>query len=502
QPWWIDHAFYPQPEGWPVLEDRFPLVPMTGLVEMMAAEATALVPGTVAIAVEGVRAFRWLAVEPAAHPVFTAAIDATATAARTDGATVVRTAIEGHSRAVVVVAPAFPAAPAPDTRELHGDIEIPDLTRVYPEGHLFHGPSYQGLRRFDRFAEDGSRGLLESQPATGALLDNAGQLFGYWVACKVDRDKLVLPTSVDRFSFFGPHPAPGTSVECVVFCTSLDDVHARADLELLVDGRVWCRIEGWEDRRFQSDAHLFGMLREPHRLLARQQPGGWWLVREEWPDSASREVVMRRFLGADERPAHLARNPRAQRTHLLGRIAAKDAVRGLLAEAGSPGAFPGEIEVHNTESGAPYVTSPVRDWLAGRDVRVSIAHSGPIGVALAASGADVGIDVEQVAVRSETFAASALGEAERERFAALTDPAFRDRELTRWWAAKEAVSKALGTGLGFRQRDLAVEEVHAAATGEVRLRIGRHWVTSTVITHPGSTAQEEYVVAWTDHPHP
>lgn len=524
QPWWIDHAFYPQPDGWPVLEDRFPLVPMTGLIEMMADEAMALVPGTVAIAVENVRAFRWLAVEPVAHPVFTATIDAKATAARTDGATVVRTTIEGHARAQVVLATSWPEPPSRDTRTLSGDIGAPPLERVYPEGHLFHGPSYQGLRRFDLFAEDGAHGLLESQPATGALLDNAGQLFGYWVACKVDRDKLVLPTSVDSFTFFGPQPEPGTTVECIVYGTALDDVHARADLELLVDGRIWCRIDGWEDRRFQSDAHLFGMLREPHKLLARQQAGGWWLVREEWPDSASREVVMRRFLGANERPAHLAKNPRAQRSHLLGRIAAKDSVRGLLAEAGNPGSFPGEIEVHNRESGQPYLTSPIRDWLTGFDIRVSLAHSGGLGVAIAADGVDVGIDVEKVEPRSDTFAANALGTKERALFDAYAADRDRDRELTRWWAAKEAVSKAGGTGLGFRQRDLAVEEIvptdsDGSASGDVRLRIGQHWVTTTVIPHPdtthpdtthpvttptenSTTAQEEYVVAWTDHTHP
>ena len=64
QPWWADHAFYEQPAGWPCLEDEFPLVPMTAILEMLSTEAEALVPGTVAVAIESVRAFRWLAVEP------------------------------------------------------------------------------------------------------------------------------------------------------------------------------------------------------------------------------------------------------------------------------------------------------------------------------------------------------------------------------------------------------------------------------------------------------
>ncbi|MGN0064834.1 MAG: beta-ketoacyl synthase N-terminal-like domain-containing protein [Nocardioides sp.] len=521
QPYWADHAFYPQRAGWDVLEDRFPLVPLTGLIEMMAEEAEALVPGTRTVAIENVRAFKWLAVEPAVDARFRASVDVEATAARTDGVTVVRTSIEGHARAVVLLGPAYPTPPMADRRTLTGRLDPPPLERVYADCHLFHGPEYQGLRSLDHFADDGASGELESQSAPGALLDNAGQLFGLWVATRVDRDRLVLPTSVERFEFFGPHPEPGESVDCVVHCTELAEQHVRADLELVVDGQVWCRITGWEDRRFQSDDRLFALLRGPSdHLLAEAQPGGWHLVREGWPDSASREVVMRRFLGQAERPGHWALNPRAQRAHLLGRIAAKDAVRDLLAGGGTPDCFPAELVVANADSGQPYVTSPVTDRLAGRDVRLSIAHSGGVGVAYAAEGRDTGIDVERVAERSETFEATSLGTDERALLAQVlagsTDPARRDLELTRWWAAKEAVAKANGTGLGFRPKDIAVTQVD----GE-RLYVAGRWVATTVVSGPGRTSTptstltapegpggtagvpphspEEYVVAWTEH---
>ncbi len=508
QPWWSDHAFYPQREGWQILEDRFPLVPLTGLIEMMTAEAEALVPGTVTVAVESVRAFRWLAVEPATDAVFRASIDQAATAARTDGVTVVRTSIEGHARATVLLAASYAKSPMPDDRRLSGRFDPPPLDRVYADCHLFHGPEYQGLRSLDHFADDGARGELESQRATGALLDNAGQLFGLWVAARVDKDRLVLPTSVDSFEFFGPHPTPGESVDCVVHCTDLAEQTVRADLELVVDGQVWCRITGWEDRRFQSDDRLFSVLRDPsHTLLAEPQPGGWMLVREGWPDSASREVVTRRFLGVDERPKHWKLNPRAQRSHLLGRIAAKDAVRHLLFEAQVADVFPAELAVHNHDTGAPYVTSPVADVLAGHDVRLSLAHSAGVGVALAAHGRDVGIDVERVASRSESFANTALSERERTLFAEGTAAADRDLELTRWWCAKEAVAKAAGTGLGFKPTQFEV----TAIDGD-RLLVAGRWVATTVVSGPPLTAAphagtagghiaEEYVVAWTDDPH-
>ena len=252
------------------------------------------------------------------------------------------------------------------------------------------------MREFTRSASDGVAGVLESQSAPGALLDNAGQLFGFWAAWRVDGDRLVLPTSLERIAFFGPLPAPGTLVDCVVNLTHIDDKTVRADLELTVDGVVWCTIREWEDRRFTTDDHLFLMLRRPqHELLAERMPGGWVLVREGWVDTATRDVVMRRFLGRDERADYEGRNPNAQRRWLLGRVAAKDAVRAWLTDRGHRPIFPVELAVANDDHGRPSVTGPHSE-----DLRISIAHTAGIGVALVGEGVDVGIDVEPVEPRS------------------------------------------------------------------------------------------------------
>src|SRR5690606_31513798 len=190
QPWWGDHAFYPQPEGWPVLEDRFPLVPMTALIEIMGDEARKLVPDGVVIAVDQVRAFKWLAVEPAAQVVVRAAVDHEATAAA-PGTIVVRTSIDGHARALVRLATAHPTAPAPQAGEVHGEISrVWEVETIYPGGHLFHGPAYQGIDAIRAFGTDGVAGTLETKPFPGSLLDNAGQLFGLWVAARADRDQI------------------------------------------------------------------------------------------------------------------------------------------------------------------------------------------------------------------------------------------------------------------------------------------------------------------------
>jgi hypothetical protein len=107
---------------------------------------------------------------------------------------------------------------------------------------------------------------------------------------------------------------------------------------------VVVRITGWVDRRFDSDAPLWRMLREPeHHLVASPLAEGCVAVEERWSDSASRELMARRYLDGRERATYEGLNPRAQRAWLLGRIAAKDAVRHRLWAAGHGPLFPIEV---------------------------------------------------------------------------------------------------------------------------------------------------------------
>jgi phosphopantetheinyl transferase len=153
--------------------------------------------------------------------------------------------------------------------------------------------------------------------------------------------------------------------------------------------------------------------------------------------------MMRRYLNESERAQHELVGPRAKRSWLLGRMAIKDAVRQYIwqRDASSSGSrapiFPVEIEVGNTASGQPFVTSRFGD------LRVSVAHKDDIAVAIVGEGHDVGIDIEKIAPRTDGFAATAYTPAE----IALGTGRDHDEWLTRLWAAKEAVAKVRGTGM-------------------------------------------------------
>ncbi|HEY8544749.1 MAG TPA: beta-ketoacyl synthase N-terminal-like domain-containing protein [Acidimicrobiales bacterium] len=484
EPAWADHAFFRQRDGWPYPEDRFPLVPMTGIVELLADTAHRLHPGLVPIAVEEIAAFRWLAVDPAVEITLRATtLDAA------DGIVRVRASIDGHARATVVLAPDYPEPPADPPTRLRG--ERPShiaADRFYVDRHMFHGPAYQGVRAFLAVGDDGSRAIVKSLPAPGALLDNAGQLMGHWLTSRPDGERLVLPTSIGRIAFFGPHPAPGTLVHCTLRVTHLDDTVLRGDHELRVDDRLWCRITDWEDRRFAADTLVFDTLKWPERTGMSVERSGFTVAGERWPDSATRALVMRRYLSTPERDEYERHNPLAQRQFLLGRVAVKDAVRRWLWAHGHGPLFPAEVAVANDPLGRPLVRGPF-----DADLRVSLAHVEGLGVALVGDGVDVGIDAERVDPRRPSFEALVLTPGERQL--APPDGFERDAWLTVLWAAKEAAAKAGGRGLDGRPKDFEVLERQGH-----RLRIGHRWIAFERLP-PGCTPdhlpRKEHIVAWT-----
>jgi phosphopantetheinyl transferase len=480
EPAFADHCFYRQPPGWPSTADRFPVVPMTGLVQMMSEAAAELLPGLVAVGLEDVRALRWLAVAPPVE-VAVHAEELPAAGGAGDDLHRVRVAIEGYARATVLLAPSFPPPPAPVLPPLAAPEEVPVTPQaLYEDRWLFHGPAYRGVRRLGPMSPAGIDGELEAGAAPGALLDNAGQLMGFWIMYRHELDRLGLPTSIDRITFHGPPPGAGDRLDARVRIHGVEPLAVRADLELTRGGRVWARIAGWEDRRFDSDGVVWPVLIWPERsAIAETQPGGFELAVERWHSTASRELMMRRYLGEDEREDYARHHPRGQRLFLLGRIAAKDAVRKWLWDRGGGPCWPVQVHVSNDAQGRPLVVAP-----GGPDLRVSIAHTPYVGVAIVAEGEEVGIDVERVEPRSEGFAAAAFSPGELEVLLAGRPPADHDAWLARGWAAKEAAAKARGTGLAGRPKDFEVREMEQ----DVALVDGRRVRTASL---------GEHVVAWT-----
>jgi len=131
---------------------------------------------------------------------------------------------------------------------------------------------------------------------------------------------------------------------------------------------------------------------------------------------------------------------------LLGRSVAKDAVRLLVENHGGVPLAPADIEILPDPYGRPRAVGPFAARL-GIQPAISISHSRGTAVALAAlhPGQLVGIDLENLAQRRESFEAIAFRPDERRMLAAMPLESRQEWAL-RMWCAKEAVAKALGRG--------------------------------------------------------
>lgn len=494
-PYLLDHCFFRQRPGWPDEADRWPIVPATTVIDHLVRIAEQAVPAPAAdgarrvAAVHGVRLQRWIEAMPASDvPV----------SVRRRGPDRIEVGLTGFAGAEVEFASGPAAPPAVWPVDKAGE-RVPALTaeQLYSERWMFHGPAFQGVTELTAIGDRHVRGVLTAPGAPGALFDNVGQLLGYWIMATLTERTTVFPVGMTRIDFYGPEPAAGTALDCHIRLREVTPITVTADIQLVHAGRVWAACTGWTDRRFDTDPGIRLVDRFPGRnTLSQARPEGWQLVHERWPDLATRDLIMRNMLGGAERDRYASRPPTRRRGHLLGRIAAKDAVRRLLWAEGAGDIYPAEIALHNDPAGRPVVTG-VHGRDIGTGLTVSLAHSAEAAVALARRG-PCGIDIEEVTARPAGTIAAACGPEERALLARTVAAGDESEDLwfTRFWAAKEAVAKERGTGLGGRPQEYRVV---GAGPGLLRVaHAGSAWeVRCDQVAAPAGLPERTYVVAWT-----
>lgn len=498
-PYLLDHCFAPQREGWPDESDRRPVVPATTVLRHIMDAAEQAAPGSRAVEVSDLRLSRWLVASPAVQ------VTVEVTPERPDR---FRVRVGDYAEASVRVSREYPAADAVSWPP-EAETRWPSLTaaQFYDQRWMFHGPRFQGLTELTGVGARHATAVITAPLAPGAVLDNVGQLFGLWITEFERMRRVVFPVRIGRVRFFGTEPEPGARLECVLRIRSVNDTKFAFDAQVTVLGRVWAEITGWHNHRFDGDQRIEPAYHFPERhTLSETRPGGWALLAEWWRDLPSRELYLHKHLNSRERDEYERCAPQRRRHWLLGRIAVKDAVRQWLWHQGNGPVFPAEVLVEN-ESGEEAAGRPTVTGLHGLDLTpldVSLAHAGELGVALVRpTCGGVGIDVEEVTGRPASTIEFAFTEHEVtlvHRMRAASGES-EERWFTRFWCAKEAVAKAIGTGMrGGPRRFVVMDAGHNSLQVEARSEhrpSRRFQVSCEDVANPEGLPPRQYVVAWT-----
>jgi malonyl CoA-acyl carrier protein transacylase len=414
-------------------QNGLPVLPMTFSLEAMSEAAATLAPGKVVVAIKNVRLYRWLPFDP--EPTTLEVRASVASVDPESGRVEVRADVRdlGNSflkdgagkpacEAVVVLADAYPPAPAPRpfalTDEAACESSVEDLRR-----NMFHGPTFQMITSLGRTGREGIDGTLEVKPRDGwfrsnpdprvaidpVLTDAAMHVLGAWHLEQPDwTGRILLPIGVKSLEFFGPPPPAGTRFSVRGHNEHEDARQVRHGVELFdANGRVWMRLVGAGYWRFYlpfGDVNFFGP--KDQYFLSSRVPGAESPGAEaarcyyiEPPLDLQQPVLRASGVRVTMTPREIAEfNARAgseqdRSDWFFGRMLAKDAVRAAWNARHGESIFPADMETDERDGrivcrprGAPRAEPfpPVRVAIAGGKVAAFSSFTGRPGLALVA----------------------------------------------------------------------------------------------------------------------
>lgn len=157
---------------------------------------------------------------------------------------------------------------------------------------------------------------------------------------------------------------------------------------------------------------------------------------------------------------------------LFGRIAAKEAVRRFLKNFYQARWSDADIQIWPDDMGKPHALGAWSEFLTTK-LDIAIAHTAQFVIAIAAANMRVGVDVESTARNlSEEFTAGVFVPEELELAAHALNSS---QAIIRFWCAKEAVSKALGTGIRYSPREMIVAG-YEPEKGRLIMRLEGGWL--------------------------
>lgn len=333
------------------------------------------------------------------------------------------------------------------------------------------------------------------------LVDALGSGLTVWQAPEKFNGHLALPFRVRSITYHTTHIPPAARLRAYLRITAASPRSRTANM-LLTDGqgRVLIEISGWEALRCEVSPkmHRF-VLRSSENYFTQELPAELFenspvpvsaSIATGYPTTLFTEnqslwlrVLAFVLLSPPEREEWLGMRATHDRRveWLLGRAAAKEATRRLLLHQYHQHFNAPDIPIWADDSGKPVPYGPWQDVVPAK-IDLSIAHTPGLIMAAAAPDARIGIDVEHISRDlTEAFSRNVFTPEEHELAAASGDG---PGAIMRFWCAKEAFSKALGTGIRYSAADLRVRE-YEARTGRITIEAVSQW-TQALSDLPGT----------------
>jgi 3-oxoacyl-(acyl-carrier-protein) synthase/phosphopantetheinyl transferase len=310
---------------------------------------------------------------------------------------------------------------------------------IYKKGYMFHGPHFQGIKKIIAYAENGIEVQISGAKGKGAMLDNIGQAISLYYHFS-GKNITAYPVAVKEIKFEGdPTDTEGT-FNCICVYKRRDEEFLYADIVINKYGIRWAYIVDWQIRRSEIDDPIFKFFnRAEGRYLSKVLENHLAIMPRKYNRLNTWFTILNQYCNKSEMKVYNSFSPSRQKNWLLGRIAAKDAIRIHLQKEINLKIHPASITIFNEATGQPCAVSKMF-----KNMNISISHKEEYGVAYASMEKPVGIDIEKIINEPESLYHSVLNKEEK---VLMADMKNEKEWFTRFWVAKEAYGKMLGKGL-------------------------------------------------------
>lgn len=398
---------------------------------------------------------------------------------------------------------------------IHKPIQPPPLTNARPvnwSGHeiypdrLFQGPGLRIMRHVDLWSEEGIDFEIEVPNRSEAvrytriplfsiwptLMDGIVSSFPLWRSHEKFAGAISMPFRVRRIIFYASSFTEGSRLRGYLRLTSVTPRSHVVDIQISDgNGNLLIHLKGWEELcdRVPPEYQKF-ILRPSENFLTHELPLTL-LGNPTTPIAASvatdvpfklfehsQEIWLKTLayvlLAPNEREEWLEMQGATSRRveWLFGRAVAKESVRRYLQKYHQARWTAADIPIWADDSGKPHPLGPWREHTTA-NLDISIAHTSKLIVAAVVANARIGIDIEAIGRSlSEDFT---RGVFTHEELDLATQAGESPNAILRFWCAKEAISKALGTGIRYSPKDLHITAMDPS-TGEIQIELLGQWL--------------------------